>query len=251
MNDLAVPVIDRLMELAAAKLIEVDGFTYIDKDKTCTMFTPPVPAPVQVDTLAGFVQLLENRFEGFDPLVCMVHVYKYDTVLLTGEVSDKFGRRQIYVKAVAAKPERTFNFNQYYPQEEFNIALRSMFVQDDELNSLVALAGNIAKQSELKQVDDGFSQEVSAKSGIAMVKTVTIKPRVTLKLLRTFLEVEQPAGDYIFRVKSSEQQGNQCALFEADGGMWKLTAMQTIQAWLQQKIKTSSVAEITSLPVIA
>lgn len=41
------------------------------------------------------------------------------------------------------------------------------------------------------------------------------------------------------------------ALFQADAGRWKLTAMQTVKAWLAQQIKTSSVDAINGMAVIA
>jgi hypothetical protein len=251
MNEGSVDLLNRGLELAPAVLLEVEGFTHIDKDKTVSLWTPPTFSVLTIGTLSGFVKLLEAGFEGFDPSKCLVQVEGFDSVTLMQTVSDKWGRRSRYVRATAPKPERNFKFNEYIGQEEFNIALRSMFVQDDELNSLVTLAGNIAKQSELKQEDDGFSQSVSAKAGVTLVKTVTIKPRVTLKPFRTFLEVDQPAGDYIFRVRSMEDRGNLCALFEADGGAWKLEAMDTIQVWLQQQMKTSSVEALHTVPVIA
>jgi hypothetical protein len=251
MLDTTVAVIDRAIELAPAKIIDVQGFTHIDKDKNCTLFTPPVPKAIQVDTLSGFVGLLELGFEEFDPARCLVHVAAHNKVKLVASASDKYGQRQTWVVAESPAPEREFQFNTYIPQEEFNIALRTMFVQDDELDSLVQLCGNIAKQTEVRQEDDGFSQTVTAKSGSHLVKNETIKPRITLKPFRTFLEVEQPAGDYILRVQRSEQRGNLLALFQADAGRWKLTAMETVSTWLQQQIKTSAVEQIRNLPVIA
>jgi hypothetical protein len=251
MNELTVATIDRVIELAPAKLLDVDGFTHIDKDKTATLFTPPVLTPISIDTLTGFVNLLEIGFESFDASKVLVHVFAYNEVHLKSTNSDKYGRRQRFVVAKAPEPERKFNFNTYMSQELFNINLRSMFVQTDDLDELVAVAGNIAKLSEVKQEDDGFSQQVTAKAGQVLVKTVTLKPRVTLKPYRTFLEVDQPAGDYIFRVQHDEQKGNTCALFEADAGRWKLTAMNTIKDYLRNAVRGSVVEAVNNIPVIA
>lgn len=251
MDEGLVGLVDRGIALGPARLRDVEGFTHIDKDKSCTLFTPPALSPLSVDTLSGFVKLLEVGFEAFDPTKTLVHVEDFNQVHLISISSDKWGRRQKFVVAQAPNPERKFSFNSFMGQEEFNIALRSMFVQDDSLDALVALAGNIAKISEVKQEDDGFSQSMSMKDGQHLVKTQTVKPRVTLKPFRTFLEVDQPEGDYIFRVKFDERAGNTCALFEADAGRWKITAMDTIAAWLRQQISTSPVTEINNLPVIA
>lgn len=57
---------------------------------------------------------------------------------------------------------------------------------------------------------------------------------VTLIPYRTFLEVQQPASDFIFRMKSS--CGVQCAIFEADGGTWKNEAMNNIKEYLKNEL---------------
>ncbi len=243
--------IDLVLGLAPAKTFDIDGFTYIDKDRKVQLFIPPAPATLQVHTLSGFVKLLENGFEGFDPSQTFVQVSAFDTVELVSKGSDKYGRRPVVLETVALKPERSFKFNEYYTQESFNIALRSMFVQDDELNALVSTVGNIAHNTETRQEDDGFSQTVSGRAGTFLRSEMTIKPRVTLKPFRTFLEVDQPAGDFIFRVKNSETAGNTCALFEADGGGWKLTAIDTIAKWLEQQLKTSATECVQNMVIVS
>ena len=59
---------------------------------------------------------------------------------------------------------------------------------------------------------------------------------VRLKPYRTFLEVEQPESEFIFRMKDCHG-GIGCAFFEADGGAWKIEATQNIKAYLQEELK--------------
>ena len=59
-----------------------------------------------------------------------------------------------------------------------------------------------------------------------------MKPRVPLRPFRTFQEVEQPESEFLLRM---DEEGN-IGLFEADGGMWKLTARQTVKAFLEAKL---------------
>lgn len=253
MSDISVPVIDRVIELQPARTLDVHGFTYIDKDKAVELFKPAVPQPLSIHTLSGFMGLLELDFEGFrgtDSGV-FIQVESFDEVNLVGAVSDPFGRRQTFIKAKALPPERRFRFNEYMPQEEFNIGLRSLFVQTSELDGLVALAGNIAKEAEVRQQDDGFSQSVTAKAGVHLVREVVVKPRVTLKPFRTFHEVEQPDSDFIFRVQHSDTKGNLCALFEADGGRWKNIATETVRQWLTNAVHGSHELQVNALAVIA
>ncbi len=251
MADISKETIDGMLELALASLLEVEGYAYLDKDKSLTLFTPPVFAGLRVSTLSGFAALIDQGFEGFGPSAVLVHVASFDEVQLIGKGSDKYGRRQVFASAKALQPERSFKFNQYLLQEDFNIALRSMFVQDTELDGLVGLAGNIAAKSEVRQEDDGFTQAVTAKAGVVLVETRTVKPRVTLRPYRTFTEVEQPTGEFIFRVKTDPLGGNACALFEADAGAWKNKAMDTIAAWLRTRLAGSTTTGVGEIPVIS
>lgn len=68
--------------------------------------------------------------------------------------------------------------------------------------------------------DNGVTQTVEARQGVALNALVEVKPRVLLRPFRTFLEVEQPESEFLLRVHPEEGIG----FFEADGGIWKLTA---------------------------
>ena len=51
---------------------------------------------------------------------------------------------------------------------------------------------------------------------------------------RTFPEVDQPESPFVLLVKQSrEGMMPEIALFEADGGLWKLTAIQNIKDYLK------------------
>jgi hypothetical protein len=252
MSDISQPVIDRVLELAPAQLLTVDGFTYIDKDKSARMHVPPAPSALQIGTLTGFVDLLESGFESnlMAPSNVLIHVVDEDTVSLVSIQSDKFGRRQTFINANWVKPERNFQFNQFIKQEEFNIALQSLFVPDANITELLAISGNLTASNTSKQEDDGITQRVVVKAGIVKLDEVTPKPRVTLAPYRTFSEVVQPTSDYIFRVRQSEQ-GNTCALFDADGGFWKNRAVASVSEWLSNKLKGSTVDGLPDIRIIA
>lgn len=53
-----------------------------------------------------------------------------------------------------------------------------------------------------------------------------------LQPYRTFLEVEQPASDFLLRL---DKEGRP-ALYEADGGAWKLEAKRNIAAYLCEQL---------------
>ncbi len=72
--------------------------------------------------------------------------------------------------------------------------------------------------------DNGITQTVEARQGVALNALVEVKPRVLLRPFRTFLEVEQPESEFLLRVHPEEGIG----FFEADGGIWKLEAKKNI-----------------------
>lgn len=43
----------------------------------------------------------------------------------------------------------------------------------------------------------------------------------------------QPKSDFIFRMKQDKYDGIACAIFEADGGAWKIAATTAIKEYLQ------------------
>ena len=58
-----------------------------------------------------------------------------------------------------------------------------------------------------------------------------IRPLISLRPYRTFQEVEQPES--LFLIRLSERG---IRFVEADGGMWKLHARETIKAFLEDEL---------------
>lgn len=61
----------------------------------------------------------------------------------------------------------------------------------------------------------------------------TTNPIVRLTPFRTFSNVEQPASDFLFRIK----EGGTAALFEADGGAWENEARRNIAMFLRTELE--------------
>jgi len=138
--------------------------------------------------------------------------------------------RQVYYEAEATDvPGFDDGFRD---QEKAIIELRSKFVPGEGVDYLLDLLSRISKENGVTTNDNGVSQTVEARQGVALKTTVQVKPRVPLRPFRTFQEVEQPESEFLLRL---DEEGN-IGLFEADGGMWKLTARQTIKAFLEDKL---------------
>ena len=126
----------------------------------------------------------------------------------------------------------TFNFNAQLSYESMMIALKSKFVETPELLELVQLLGTITEENNMQIADDGFTQSVTVRKGIAIKGNKAVNPIVKLKPYRTFLEVEQPESNFLVRLF----EGGNVALFEADGGAWKLEARKSIQDYLYREL---------------
>lgn len=105
----------------------------------------------------------------------------------------------------------------------------------------------IAGQPVARKLDDGLTIEIRrvCTDGTRNACSILVKPRVSLRPYRTFQEVEQPESEFLLRLDKDEGVG----LFEADGGMWKLRARETVKAFLEAQLaeEVSSGAVIVAL----
>ncbi len=189
---------------------------------------PPKAETLVINTLTGIKDFSPSTEQ-------MIHVVDHKCVeVLDKDFSDEWLTRSCFVKAVHESP--VFKFGGYYDVEDFIIAMQSMFVQDDTTALLLKLIGNIKDEGVTNFNDDGVTQKVTAKTGISLVGSVPVPNPVTLRPYRTFMEVEQPASTFVFRVKGGKGEPPYCALFEADGRMWRLHAIKKIKEWLEFEI---------------
>ncbi|MCM3111652.1 hypothetical protein [Lederbergia lenta] len=197
----------------------------------------PTPKTLQVHSLSGLVEYLTSKFDGDVPV--MVHVESPTEVICFTNLNGN-KKRNYVLQAEAMIP--TYRFDSFYDSENFNIKMQSAFVNSEDKDIILKVVGNIKEEAVNTVGDDGISQSVVAKTGVATVSTVLVPNPVSLAPYRTFIEVEQPTSDFIFRMKN----GPSCALFEADGGAWKLQAMGNIKDYLLAALEE----EITSGKVV-
>ena len=144
--------------------------------------------------------------------------------------------RQVYYEAHATDvPGFKDGFRE---QEKAIIELRSKFAPSEGTEYLLDLLSRISKDSNVASSDNGVSQTVEARQGVSLKATVPVKPRVPLRPFRTFQEVDQPESEFLLRL---DDEGN-VGLFEADGGMWKLRARETVKAFLENALEAEIAA---------
>jgi len=124
------------------------------------------------------------------------------------------------------------------------VALQTLFVETPERAQVLAIVGNLKEEQVRQSDDDGITQTVTGRAGIVLGKDVKIPNPVSLRPYRTFREVEQPESKFVLRLTQGKEGELPCALFEADGGAWKLEAMLKIRTYLAGAL---SAAEKTGL----
>lgn len=126
-----------------------------------------------------------------------------------------------------------FSFDHFHDSETLIIALQSRFVKTQDREILLQVLGNAVEENVKNVGDDGVSQSINIRQGVASKAEVKVPNPVTLAPYRTFVEVSQPESKFIFRMK----EGPRAAIFEADGGAWRNEAIQNIKMYLQEKLK--------------
>lgn len=186
--------------------------------------------PLRINTLTGLVGYvkanLERKASNF-----YLQVLDEKTVLLKG-VLDIDGGRETLVIANAIIPK--FDYGYFHGSEELIIAFQSKFTPTKDRDLLLKVIGNVKEENVRQTGDNGISQAVTIKTGVASADDVLVPNPVTLAPYRTFLEVEQPVSNFVFRMKD----GPSAAIFEADGGAWRNQAISNVREYLKVELAT-------------
>jgi hypothetical protein len=195
----------------------------------------PECSPLTVHKLMGLCDYLEA--EGIEKGVRLVNVLDYETVVAFGELSGKWRQREVFIRA-ETPGIRTFDFGSFMSIERAIIQLRSRFVPTNNLDLVIKEISSISAGRVSTSEDDGIAQTVKTKVGVTRKGEQKMNPIVRLRPFRTFPEVSQPSSDFLLRLRGGgEESLPEVALFEADGGVWKIQAMEEIRGFLAAEFK--------------
>lgn len=225
--------IDRVVELAKPFTLETHGGRQFCS-ATLHEVKPEVESPARysVDTLEALVKLIRTEGINHSPRL-YVRVDSARRVMVDTTYTHRdyaeYSRLPLY-EAVTDVPSITVN--QEMSQEQAIVELQSLYAVTPDRDYLLSLLSRIDVNQGVSSVDNGISQEVSVRTGAVLKEQQTVQPIVRLQPYRTFLEVEQPASDFLLRLSKSGYP----ALHEADGGAWKLEAKRSIAAYLGEQL---------------
>lgn len=220
-----------LVELGKAEEHTINGDTYSDKPlHRIDMYIPKANA-IEMHTLTSLVDYIKSDVDEMSKKM-IVEVASPTKVNLYSQLDYNRDREKL-VSVSARVPE--FSFNNFMDQEKFCINLQSKFIDDlqTDRSLILKFAGTVEAGTVAEYGDDGITQKATVKTGIASKGDAIVPNPVKLRPYRTFLEVEQPISEFIFRMKQDKYDGINCAIFEADGGAWQIAATKAIKEYLQ------------------
>lgn len=188
------------------------------------------PEPLKLSSLTSLVEYVRKQMDDTGEYAnLIIHVTDHDTVEVKTELDDESKRRTL---AVAKAIIPNIPFGRYQDVEQFNIMLQSAFIDNGDSNLLLQFASAIKIDKGAEIADNGVSQTTTIKSGVSSLAQAKTPNPVTLKPYRTFFEVDQPESKFVFRINDAPG----CALFEADGGIWRAAAKENIHEYLHNNL---------------
>lgn len=212
---------------------QIDGSTFVISGNGGVEEIYPTiyhPDPLPLHSLDALVKLVRTEGAKSNTLL-YITIPSHLSVRCFGQPQEnaRFFRQFHYEVKATDVPGFQDGFRE---QEKAIIELRSRFATGEGVDYLLDLLSRISKDSGVTTTDNGVSQTVEARQGVALKTPVRVNPRVPLRPFRTFQEVEQPESEFLLRLNDNGDIG----LFEADGGMWKLKARETVKAFLEDKL---------------
>lgn len=225
--------IEKVLTLAAPTELTIGGRSYTSKEVYGVM--EPTPADKTVHTLTGLSDYLAANPDKLVMENSILHVVSPHQVSLFSALYGAFVQRSNYLTSIHEQPE--FPFGRFMDIEQFIIEIQAKFVQDETTAKILSIVGNITDGQVNTFVDDGVTQVATVKTGAARIVNADVPNPVTLAPFRTFAEVVQPEGRFVFRLKAGGAESRPTvALFEADGGAWQLDAIRRVRDWLRANV---------------
>lgn len=213
------------------EVLEINGRTYCTKNMI-RYDKADMADPIKATTLTSLVDYIKQRRDELREHM-IIQVVSATEVRMYSGLLDERDREELFV--VNALLPR-FEFGQQYDQESFIVSLQSCFQNNGDREAVAMLASNIVNNQQQEYSDDGITQQAVIKTGITTKQAALVPNPVHLVPYRTFLEVEQPASDFVFRI--SEGRGGEPVfkLVAADGGLWKAEAVDNIKKYLEDAL---------------
>ena len=225
--------IEHIQKTTQPQIVEIDGRTFaVSNEGGYTELRPTIDHPnfLTLHSLDALVKLVRTEASRAETPI-YITIPDHLTVRCFGrpQPGAQFFRQGYYEATATDVPgwgeKVQLGFN------EAQIAMRTRFQETTDTIYALKLLSDICCGAKVVYNDNGIATTVTTQKGVALQSNEQIRPIITLKPYRTFQEVEQPESIFLIRVN---ERG--ITFTEADGGMWKLKARQTVKAFLEEQL---------------
>lgn len=240
--------IEYVVGLRQPKAEVVNGRALVIRDGGIDHLESPasMAKALEFHSLSGLVGYVASKHDDVPDNTALV-VDGPEGVRLIGELTREFRQREVLAEAVPYLSPG-FLFGQYLDTERFIVALQTCFEPGLAVDGILKVVGNIVAENVANVSDDGVTQQVTARAGIARKTDVAVPNPVVLNPYRTFPEVAQPPSRYVLRLRrGSEGELPTAALFEVQDNRWKHDAVASIELHLAALLDKAGV----QIPVFA
>lgn len=229
-------------ERLSQKNIEI-GQKHYSPNRMFEVGEKPEVLKFQIATLTGLVNYIKSEIDMDVVGKKIVVIFSPTSVEVADQLDAETHRRNFPLCARLAAEMTISDWRVWRDVEEFIIFLKSRFVPTDGQAKLLNYVSRLAKTDSLQFEDDGVTQTATVKKGmLGALKAQEAAPSIIeLKPFRTFREVDQPASNFLFRMSSQGDDAPACSLHEADGGTWRLKAVENIKNYLAEKLPGTTV----------
>lgn len=239
MEGITKETITKIQELVEAqeKTVKIDGKDY-SRFEYNRVYSDPRPSDLKLSTLDGVADYINKNLDKVKPEECMIVINSFDEVSIHSPVMGEKNDRHLIATAKITDTN-VFPFSSFVDQEQFIISASALFGNTNDKIKIIKAVSNMQVIDQAASDDDGKTTARTTGNQVicpAIDEKEMPKSVVILKPFRTFREVEQPESAFIFRYRKSRSGFPEIALFEADGGAWKIDAKAKIKNYLSKKV---------------
>lgn len=226
--------IEKIQELCAPTRFEVDGHYYLaDKLGGYTEVKPDLETveSINLSSLDALVKFVKTEAI-VNHSVVYIAIHNHKTVQCFTKPYAELRKNREYLYTAEATDVPGWDARISLSFEEALIALRTRFQPATDTEYALRLLSNITTGGKVTYNDNGVATSIVTKRGIDLQGNEAIKPIIKLRPYRTFQEVQQPESQFLIRINERN-----ITFIEADGGMWKLEARNTVKKYLEEALK--------------
>jgi hypothetical protein len=236
MGDMNRDTIDKILELStdpADHIINIVDRAYWENDGTLEPIIEPKAKGLKVETLTSFCMYLEENPDNINAeAMVILHVENPFLVWCTSPLREPWRDRETLIFA-SHEEKFNFPFGEWLDLEKFIITAQVCFQDTVKRANLLQLLGNVVESETIRHQDDGVTQTVTAKTGIAEYGDASIPNTVNLNVWRTFKEIGAIPGNFVLRMQAGKGPKPIVALFETAEGIWRQEALIRIEDFLR------------------